>query len=124
MERQSTGFQHPQIDSILQKAIGTCPEVVIRMSNIDARCLLDTGAEVSTITESFYKTHQKDKVEQLIDLYPFINVSAANGQSISFKGYIEIDICVLGRVFPQMGFLVVNDLTNPPMSLRKRHLSE
>ena len=92
------------------------------MSNINARCLLDTGAEVSTITESFYNTHLKDKVEQLIDLSPFINVSAANGQSISFKGYIELDICVLGRVFPQMGFLVVNDLTNSPMSLRKRHL--
>ena len=29
VERQSTGFRNPQIDSILQKAIGTCPEVVI-----------------------------------------------------------------------------------------------
>ena len=41
--------------SIIENAVGNCPEVKVKLGGVDVRCLIDTGAEVSTITESFYK---------------------------------------------------------------------
>ena len=41
--------------SIIQNAEGDCLEVKVRVGGVDVGCLIDTGAEVSTITESFYK---------------------------------------------------------------------
>ena len=42
-------------DSITENAVGNCPEVKIKLGGVDVGCLIYTGAEVSTITESFYK---------------------------------------------------------------------
>ena len=41
--------------SIIENAVGDCPEVKVSVGGVDVGCLIDTGAEVSTITESFYK---------------------------------------------------------------------
>ncbi|KAL9967435.1 hypothetical protein ACROYT_G025657 [Oculina patagonica] len=39
----------------IENAVGECPEVKVRVGGVDVGCLIDTGAEVSTIMESFYK---------------------------------------------------------------------
>ena len=39
----------------LKKAVGVCTETIIDINGKNVRCLLDTGAEVSTMTESFFK---------------------------------------------------------------------
>ena len=38
--------------SIIVNAVGGCPEVKVRVGGVVVGCLIDTGAEVSTITES------------------------------------------------------------------------
>ena len=42
-------------DSINENAVGNCPEVKVKLGGVDVGCLIYTGAEVSTITNSFYK---------------------------------------------------------------------
>ena len=67
--------------------------------------LLDTGAQVSTITESFYHHHLFNTA--VIDTSSIIHITAANRLAIPYIGYIEVDIEIWGRTFPKMGFLVV-----------------
>lgn len=42
-------------DSITENAEGNCPEVKVKLGGVDVGCLINTGAEVSTITQSFHK---------------------------------------------------------------------
>lgn len=44
-------------DRFLERAVGKCPEVEIHIGGVAVRCLLDTGSNVSTLTESFFKEH-------------------------------------------------------------------
>ena len=51
--------------SIIERAIGECPEVTACLGGKELRCLVDTGAQVSTITESLFSEHfaQRDLVD-------------------------------------------------------------
>ena len=35
--------------------VGKCPVVTVQMGGVDVPCLLDTGSQVSTVTESFFR---------------------------------------------------------------------
>lgn len=53
-------------------------------------CLLDTGSQVTTISQSFYEQNLSNlKVHSLNNL---LEVEAANGQTVPYLGYIEADI--------------------------------
>ena len=41
--------------SIMRNAVGNCPEAIVELEGREVRCLLDTGAQVSTVTESWYR---------------------------------------------------------------------
>ena len=45
---------------VFDKAIGMCLETVVEIDNVPFRCLLDTGAQISTITESFFNDNFKE----------------------------------------------------------------
>ena len=40
-----------------KKAVGECPVATVRLGGVDLPCLLDSGSEVSTITEEFFNEH-------------------------------------------------------------------
>ncbi len=42
-------------ERFLERAVGKCPEVEIHAGGVAIRCLLDTGSNVSTLTESSSK---------------------------------------------------------------------
>ena len=86
---------------------------------MNIRCLLDTGAQVSTITESHFKEHFAAE-EKLVDVAPYIRISAANGLSIPYRGYFETDVTMFDSTFKNMGFLVVEDPAD--MEGRKQHV--
>lgn len=105
--------------TILCKAIGNCPEVRVNLGRAKGvRCLLDTGAQVSTITESFFNENFAD--ELTMDVSAFIRISGAQGLAVPYIGYIEITVEALGKTFPNLGFLVVKDPINSPIADRKR----
>ena len=41
--------------NIFNKAVGKCPEVEVLMEGQPIRCLIDTGSQVSTVTETFFR---------------------------------------------------------------------
>ena len=83
-------------------------------------CLLDTGAQVSTITESFFREHFPET--ELVDVTAFISISGAQGLAIPYLGYVELPLTVLGHSFINMGFLVVKDPTGTSIAERKRRV--
>ena len=104
---------------LVMRAVGACPEVTLHIGTAnDVRCLLDTGAQVSTLTETFFREHLGH--EMLIDVSRFINIKGAQGLDIPYCGYVELTVGVLGRTFSNMGFLVVKDPPDSSVGSRKR----
>ena len=107
--------------SLLSRLVGKCPVVDVCLGGAEVTCLLDTGAQVSTLTESFYRENLSD-LSSLEDVSQFIKISAANGLEIPYLGYVELDMQALGRTFPRMGFLIVKDPKNTPIAQRKKEV--
>lgn len=102
--------------ALLRRAVGDCPEVNLNLGPAQCvRCLLDTGAQVSTVTEAFYRKHLGS--ELMIDVSRILSISGAQGLTIPYCGYVELTVQVLGRSFHNMGFLVVRD---PPEAIGER----
>lgn len=84
--------------SRVEKAARNLPNGLIGSKCIDAvriagktcNCLLDTGSQVTTVPWSFYQEHFSDQaIKPIADL---LEVEGANGQSVPYKGFIELDI--------------------------------
>lgn len=93
----------------------------MRVGDVDVACLIDTGAEVSTITESFFFRHLSDGRE-VQNVSSYIRLSASQGLDIPYVGYIELQLTVLSKEFYGLGFLVVKDPVSTPISERKKKI--
>ena len=71
--------------SSIEKAVGDCPEVNVSVEGVGVGCLVDTGAEALTITESFYKEFLVQGWE-VIDVTSYIKISAFQGLEILYVG--------------------------------------
>ena len=103
---------------IYERAVGKCPVVVVEMGGVQVNCLLDSGSEVSTITESFFKKHFQGK--DLLCTSGWLTLTAANGLDIPYVGYFELDVCALGINVAQRGILVVKDPEGKDARQRKQ----
>ena len=112
LEREEQGFD-------TRKAVGQCPDVMVSIGDVNVKCLLDTGAQVSTITEEFYRKHFK--MEELTDISAFLRVTGANGLEVPYIGFIELSITALGRTISG-GFLVVRNPASPAGVERKKNV--
>ena len=112
-----TGSQSSHRGSIVSKAIGECPEVTACLAGREVCCLIDMGAQVSTITESLFSEHfaQRD----LVDVSTVIKIKGSYGLNIPYIGYVELSLSLAGEEFPDMGFLVVKDPVDEDMRRRK-----
>lgn len=54
----------------------------------DYNCLLDTGSQVTTVPNSFYKQN----LSHFKPLNDLLEVEAANGQDVPYLGYVEVNI--------------------------------
>lgn len=88
----------------------------VKMGGVTVTCLVDTGSMVSTITESFFQEHFQALGQDQLRSCGWLQLKAANGLDIPYRGYFELDIEVLGKVLPSIGILVVED---PPDSRSK-----
>ena len=50
-----------QTVGLRSKLLGRCPTVSITINGVRTKCLLDTGAETSLISEEFYSDHTKSE---------------------------------------------------------------
>lgn len=92
---------------MFERTVGKCPVVDIRIGDVTVSCLLDTGSQVSTITESLFREHLLGGNKDLLSTSGWLRITAANGLDISYLGYLELDVETMGKVLLKSGFLVV-----------------
>ena len=88
--------------------VGKCPVVTVNMGGVDVSCLLDTGCQVSTVTESIFRQNIAPDDSELASCH-WLKLTAANGLAIPYIGYIELDVEFFGRTIPARGILVAYD---------------
>ena len=91
-----------------EKLIASCPTAEIVLGDVTTQCILDSGAETSLITSSFYKEHLANRVGSLRPVGKFIRLMGANDLDIPIKGYLEIPITIFGLTISAC-FLVRDD---------------
>lgn len=96
-------------ERFLERAVGTCPEVNICIDGEPAQCLLDTGSNVSTLTESFFREHLHGEDQDIHCTAKWLKITAANKLPLPYLGYVELDIKVMGLTIPECGFLIARD---------------
>ncbi len=69
--------------------------------------LLDTGSQVSTITEHFFKEHLAGEEKDMLYTTGWLKITAANGLDIPYLGYLELTVETMGITLPECVFLVV-----------------
>lgn len=79
------------------------------MAGIKVPSLVDTGSMVSTITESFFHEHFEPWGGERLKACHWLELRAANGLTIPYIGYLELDMKLCGRLVPNCGVLVVKD---------------
>lgn len=97
-------------ERFLERAVGRCPEVDICIGGVPVRCLLDTGSNVSTLTESFFRENLHGEDGDLHCTSKWLRITAANKLPLPYLGYVELDIQVMGLTIPECGFLIVRDV--------------
>ena len=94
---------------MMEKVVGSRPAVMIEIGGVSVNCLLDTGSQVSTITETFFNESLLFNNCTPQSLPGWLTLKAANDLPIPFIGYIEMDVVVLGRKVSNRGFLILKD---------------
>ena len=103
----------------MERAVAACPEVEVLFQGIPINCLIDTGSQVTTITESFFR---RLSYCNLLDVGNWIRVTGANDLAVPCLGYIEVEIRISGILVPQVGVLVVKDPVDPQGLERKQKI--
>lgn len=101
---------HPKCDPIHKLAevtIKACPVAEVRVDNVDVKCLVDTGSQVTFFSESLCRELFKDKKTNNRD--PWLTLWAANGLKIPYVGYMVADFIVEGIMVPSRGVVIVKD---------------
>ena len=105
--------------NIFNKTVGKCPEVEVLIEGQPIKCLIDTGSQVSTVTETFFRTLLKEK-PQLIDILRWLRVKGANELDVPYIGLIEVSMEVGRNSYTDVVFLVVRDPKHQEGLLRKQ----
>ena len=108
------------MSTLYEKAVGECPVVTVRLGGVDVPCLLDSGSEVSTITEEFFNEHFRPQGKTLLPTGDWLRLTAANGLEIPYVGYLELDVEALGVMIPRRGILVVKSPASHEARQRKK----
>ena len=87
----------------------------MKLGGVHVRRLLDSGSQVSTITESFFNKHFRPRRSKLLDTNQWLTLTAANGLEIPYIGYLELDFEAQGVTILQRGILVVRDPPGSPV---------
>ena len=87
------------------KTVGIRPEINVKIGEFSVMFLVDTGSQVTTISEACFK----DKLSGNVDFCAgkWFPLSAANGIEISYLGVALVDLVVFDTLVKQV--LVVKD---------------
>lgn len=86
---------------------------------IQVCCLLDSGSQVSSITESFFNRHFLPRGSNLLDTNKWLTLTTANGLEIPYIGHLEVDCEAQGVTILQRDIVVARDPPDLQSGLRK-----
>ena len=81
--------------------LGHANETMVSIGGVDCLALVDTGSQISTVSEAFYNSNLADRYP-LHDVAPDVRVEGAGGTSLSFAGVAEVELCFDGVEEPLM----------------------
>lgn len=84
--------QRPSIGESTPKLVGSRTVASVKINDVTAAALLDTGSQVSVISQSFYRHHFYKDMKPLGNL----DVECANGNSLTYLGYITAAVDLPG----------------------------
>ena len=71
--------------------VGPRCESVLSIFGVSARCLLDTGSQVSTVSSSFFEEKIAAKAP-LQTMDQLINIEVAGGHDLPYKGFVAVQV--------------------------------
>ena len=83
--------------------VGGCPTCVVNIGGVELEALIDTGSQVTTVSEDFFKLNFP--AAQLKTL-GWLQLTAANGLSIPYSGYLETDVVIAGTHVSSRGIII------------------
>lgn len=70
--------------------VGNKSTANVKVNGIECNSLLDTGSQVTTVSQSFYESHLSDHtIHPVSDI---LEVEGANGQAVPYLGYIQLSM--------------------------------
>ena len=90
-----------------ENIIGAANEARVLLENIWCNALLDTGSQVSTLAESFYRKHFIHL--SLEDCSSLLRIEGAGGHTIPYLGYFVAMVQLNGTAAVDVPVLVVQD---------------
>lgn len=95
---------------------GECPTQKIRLNGHLLDALIDTGSEVTTVTNAWVKKHLGEEV-----LRPsHVRLRAVNGADVPYSGILVAAIEIYGQKMTDVPILVVNDPSEASTAERKK----
>ena len=104
-----------------ENLVGTANEARVLLENVRCNALLDTGSQVSTLAESFYRKHFSHL--PLEDCSLLLRIEGAGGHTIPYLGYFVVTVQLNGTAAVDVPVLVVHDTeyhSSVPFLLDKR----
>ena len=76
--------------------VGPVNETVVKVNNIPALGLLDTGSQISCVSQSFYEQHLSHIEIQSLD--SLLQIEGVGGNLLPYTGFIEVEVTFPARV--------------------------
>ena len=85
------GASHGTRPELPHGLVGGQPIVNVKLDQVPCSALLDTGSQVTIVSESFYKEHLSHKEVHPID---DLVITGAGGQQVPYLGYLVVELTV------------------------------
>ncbi len=79
-----------QAGSVPKGLVGRKSTANVEVGGVGCNCLLDTGSQVTTISQSFYNDHLLEYIIKPVS--DILEVEGANGEPVPYAGYVEISL--------------------------------
>lgn len=79
-----------QTRSVPKGLVGRKSTANVEVGGVGCNCLLDTGSQVTTISQSFYNDHLLEYIIKPVS--DILEVEGANGEPVPYAGYVEISL--------------------------------
>ena len=110
---------------IMQHAVAKSPKVSISIHGIQILSLLDSGSEVTLLSQSYVQQHLLPEIKVAMskkaDCHKLLNLTVTNDGQLPIKMYTELDFTFLGLEVPNVDILIID---GPSQVLDKKHQSK